>query len=759
MVKKSLIAGDRICEELCPWMNSKRKYYSAIAKILHVWRDYAKSWHTAWKKLFVALDARKYAAKRPPLALSGRWGAVHNGELHILAPPIQQLRSVADKVLPNAKVLGNPVLPPQLAIAAGSAATSSSATASVNKAIAGTDEIALEETQAHSRKMGMWKNDAGLAIKDEMFIPIIVQLMNRARAPLQRWFYWLEKGEEEVVLDGHKRRCGLVAQMVWFKADDVLKELYDLTFIEGWSDLIKLAPPLARPRVVDCILLITVQHYSDFNRRVVKLMRRQPLKMLWIAHALPHVDAKMRREVCAEVLAAIPADLHITAFKLRRSFYAELVIARDTGKCPKALYALVNSWAIYIPSNTQAIEGLNNSIVLATKQAPAMLMPLLSSRIVGRALALPLAGATGLPKFSVLVPSLEETLQAAVDFFHDGTKVLEDVARFVTPPPSQRTTPHRKVDPASVPSVAQVWAARYNAKWATALRKQTNGWWLRGMLAFQLPGDARPSVWACGLMYKYHGEMLACDVEVAHHDGGGGSISVRLQRPFQVTTSLELFANMYEARQFRLPFSFAQATWENVAISCGEVRSAELATLKGFEALGNLAPWASGSTGAQTVLLQIGGGDDASKIEAEAAAIICPHSQADDMDEMQGETDGVVDATEFETEAKYAGGDDVVELDAAIGSESAACGLAPVLTSADWERVFEEWAASVQISVCAALWAATRQRELPGTNLSLLAYVGGRVYMCCVLTLRPKHATQFSRISAKCVLFSIFCPW
>ena len=98
--------------------------------------------------------------------------------------------------------------------------------------------------------------------------------MNRARAPLQRCFFGFEKGEEDILLDGNERRCGLVAQMVWSKANDVLSELDQLTFICGWSDIIAAAPAPSRAKVVDCILLITVQHYADFRRRVVRLMDR-----------------------------------------------------------------------------------------------------------------------------------------------------------------------------------------------------------------------------------------------------------------------------------------------------------------------------------------------------------------------------------------------------------------------------------------------------------------------------------------------------
>ena len=102
IIKKSLIAGDLICEELEKIMNTKRKYFSTVATILHVWRDSAKAWNAAWKTLFSSADARVYSGSRPPLALSGRWGSVDAGETYLIRPPIRQLRAVCGRVQPLA---------------------------------------------------------------------------------------------------------------------------------------------------------------------------------------------------------------------------------------------------------------------------------------------------------------------------------------------------------------------------------------------------------------------------------------------------------------------------------------------------------------------------------------------------------------------------------------------------------------------------------------------------------------------------------
>ena len=84
----------------------------------------------------------------------------------------------------------------------------------------GTQELTLAETREHTLKMSRWAKDAALAIADRIFIPVIMEIMFRARAPLVHWFLWMESetSNSVVEIDGVRRKAGALAQMVWYKA-------------------------------------------------------------------------------------------------------------------------------------------------------------------------------------------------------------------------------------------------------------------------------------------------------------------------------------------------------------------------------------------------------------------------------------------------------------------------------------------------------------------------------------------------------------
>ena len=454
--------------------------------------------------------------------------------------------------------------------------------------VAGTDELAVNEIRAHNQKMGRWKRDATLAIHDDFFLPFVVRLMNRAREPLQLWFYWLEKASQTVVLDGTERRCGPVAQMVWFKAKAVSDQLYALTYLAPWRDLVLEALPEARPAVVDSILMLTIQHHAEFERRVMRIVESWPLKLLWIARSLPHKDCERRRRICAELLNTPNSELHITAVKLKLLFKDQVVEARETGRCALALFTLVHIWSMAIPSNTQRIEGLNNMVVAATKLAPSIRLPLLSSRVCTRIHVLPGYDLNAAPKYSSIAAIVDRTLQTAVDFFCEADNVLGTPGRWATPAPSVRQKmPLRFIDPAQRPTTAQVWATRYNAQWARAIRDRTKGWYLRGLLNIRGPGNERPQIWACALLHQYQGLLLACDIDRVRV-GDGFIVSVSLRRPFAYKSSLDVFASLFDSRLDARPFELGAAAWSSSPICDGEFRNA---VVEWLGELGTLGPW------------------------------------------------------------------------------------------------------------------------------------------------------------------------
>ena len=98
MVQRSLKLADNICESLHPMMNRPRKYFSSVVKMLHCWRDYSRRIHSRWATLYGLVDATTIK-RRPPQALSGRWGAIDAGEAYLLAPERQKVIEVYTAVV------------------------------------------------------------------------------------------------------------------------------------------------------------------------------------------------------------------------------------------------------------------------------------------------------------------------------------------------------------------------------------------------------------------------------------------------------------------------------------------------------------------------------------------------------------------------------------------------------------------------------------------------------------------------------------
>ena len=215
MVCRSLKFSDKLCTALEPAMNAPRKYFSSVVKILHCWRDYHKKIHSRWFDLYGAAEAAKFARRRPPQALSGRWGAVDAVEAHVLAPPAAQVRGALVPIIapstlrPTHTVASLEHKPAVKALVDEKAKIEGNATQS--KAIVeihGTEELASEASKAYSEKQGKWRTDAGLALRDEVFVEVIMSICHESRKPLTKFYHWLLKPPEERDIDGDIRVPG-----------------------------------------------------------------------------------------------------------------------------------------------------------------------------------------------------------------------------------------------------------------------------------------------------------------------------------------------------------------------------------------------------------------------------------------------------------------------------------------------------------------------------------------------------------------------
>ena len=71
ITKDMLDVLERTLQELnCGW-----KFFSGLAKLMHVWRDDARKFYMQWLRAYGPRSANEHARKMPPKCLSGRWGS------------------------------------------------------------------------------------------------------------------------------------------------------------------------------------------------------------------------------------------------------------------------------------------------------------------------------------------------------------------------------------------------------------------------------------------------------------------------------------------------------------------------------------------------------------------------------------------------------------------------------------------------------------------------------------------------------------
>jgi hypothetical protein len=290
-----------------------------------------------------------------------------------------------------------------------------------------------------------------------------------------------------------------------------------------WAEYFTKVPQQLRSLLAECILTLTLGHHADFHRRIVHVIVDQyPAKLFLIAKRGRGVKCDDRLRVVRHLLATPGHQLEVTARSVKANFAAELqIVVGSDGLCVGGaglLWLQIAIWCEAMPSDTGYIEGINNMIISAASFAPAMKLPLLSSRVVGRCALLP-EGFANSSKVSHMAPAMNEMVRRSTCAVSMGNRIMDDLDRFATPTPrALAPTAAIPCRPSPFSATALTWARHHNAKWVSHIRRYES-FPLRCLIV--LPGLPDPSGVGVGVGYlapHTHGwSAHLCQCEVLYN--------------------------------------------------------------------------------------------------------------------------------------------------------------------------------------------------------------------------------------------------
>ena len=400
----------------------------------------------------------------------------------------------------------------------------------------GTVELSLEETKAYTERQGKWRTDSALAVCDNIFVSVIADLCYRSREPLHYFFHWLQAPTQPREIDGDLRHPTKLADIVYFKAEEIRADLESLTESRRWvSTLGKVDPELRRP-LSECTLTLTLLHLADFDKRIVHTF----LDLTFCKRGA-HIRDQGRVTLAEELLDTRPEKLQVTARKFVKMFRPELrSVVASGGVCPRTLWTQTAIWSETIPSDTQWIEGINKSIIQVVLLAPTIREPLLSSRVVlSTALS---AGKGKVPNLNDVTAMVTE----ATGSFNAGEKLLEDIDRYATPPPRAPIQPPAiPIRPEPFPFAMMQWAKYHTAKLVKKLREMKE-WNMRILLTLPRGSetvyrDTEAVHYVCPFLHGWYCHLCPCVIGELD-----GKTFFSVKRPLKFRSAAQVFTILRE---------------------------------------------------------------------------------------------------------------------------------------------------------------------------------------------------------------------
>ena len=210
----------------------------------------------------------KAAKKVPPRCIGGRWGSVSECEERVLALSPDVFRGAFTEV------------------ARQKAAKRRSAPAA-----AGVEDLVFDEGALHTFKMNKWWARATDAVNNPQFLPMSLFIIHTQRAPFDNFLNWLKK--EKSTKDS--RSPGGLAQLVWHKSAEFMKECHDNMLSPSWDGLLGSAQPsFLVPLLTEVIAAGTLCIAAEYSFRVHSRVALHPYKLLLLAKNPPNVRCRDR---------------------------------------------------------------------------------------------------------------------------------------------------------------------------------------------------------------------------------------------------------------------------------------------------------------------------------------------------------------------------------------------------------------------------------------------------------------------------------
>ena len=224
-----------------PW-----KFYTSMAKLAHLWRDQSKDMFATWRRIHGDASAVRIALKMMPDCIASRWGSVDAVEARLEASGQALLLPVLQAVLQK------PVVKAATEVETG-----------VTSVVV-LDDLSLEESKAHTQKMGRWSRDVLLSTQDKTLF-IIISATRRAHCPNMHFTHYMQKTLPE---DAYGER---MADLMYGKARHIAGEFNEIVTDSGWWNALLADAPGDDISWLRLLMVTIVLHNAAaFHRRIVQ---------------------------------------------------------------------------------------------------------------------------------------------------------------------------------------------------------------------------------------------------------------------------------------------------------------------------------------------------------------------------------------------------------------------------------------------------------------------------------------------------------